>query len=202
MKNKRGIVNFIINSTIAIITIIIVFLITALAVIYVKTNKNTMEIADFMGYKPIICISNSMEDEFQVGDIIINKKVPENEINIGDIITFNENGTVIMHRVKEIKYDENGNIGYITKGDSNNTIDENIVKYTDVEGKYYYMIPKIGNLILMLQKPQGFLIALFIPMAILVICYKIILSRKELKELRKSKLLKRLQEKEIANNNF
>lgn len=202
MKNKRGIVNFIINSTIAIITIIIVFVITALAVIYVKTNKNTMEIADFMGYKPIICISNSMEDEFQVGDIIINKKVPENEINIGDIITFNENGTVIMHRVKEIKYDENGNIGYITKGDSNNTIDENIVKYTDVEGKYYYMIPKIGNLILMLQKPQGFLIALFIPMAILVICYKIILSRKELKELRKSKLLKRLQEKEIANNNF
>lgn len=202
MKNKRGIVNFIINSTIAIITIIIVFVITALAVIYVKTNKNTMEIADFMGYKPIICISNSMEDEFQVGDIIINKKVPENEINIGDIITFNENGTVIMHRVKEIKYDENGNIGYITKGDSNNTIDENIVKYTDVEGKYYYMIPKIGNLILMLQKPQVFLIALFIPMAILVICYKIILSRKELKELRKSKLLKRLQEKEIANNNF
>lgn len=197
MENKRGITNFIANTIITLLIVVVVSVLVVLIVIYARTNKTTMEIADFMGYKPTICISNSMENEFKVGDIVISKKDIEESINIGDIITYREGNEIITHRVENIVLEDN-KTKYVTKGDSNNSIDECLVEYSQIEGIYCYKIPVIGNIILMLQKPQGFLIVFFIPVAIIACLYKVIISRKELKELRKTKLLKRLQEKQIS----
>lgn len=200
MKNERKLSKFIIKCITSIILIFLISIVAILLIIYIKTNKNTAEIADFAGFKPTICVSNSMETEFEVGDIVISKKCLESEINIGDIITYQKDGSIITHRIKDIVYDENGKKEYITKGDSNNIEDEYTVDYNSVEGKYCYKIPKIGIVILALKKPQGFIAVFFIPIALIAISYKILLSRKELKELRKRKLLKRLQEKKILQD--
>lgn len=199
MRQKNRVINFIANTVITILLSVVMLILVVLIVICIKTNNKTMEIAGFMRYKPVICISNSMQQEFEVGDIIISKEVSENSIKMGDIITYRENGAIITHRVCDI-VKENNQIKYITKGDSNNTIDDNLVDYNQIEGMYCYKIPKLGSLILTLKKPQVLVLIALLPICIIAIIYKTIINRKEIKELRKRKLLKRLQEKQIAKS--
>lgn len=199
MKHERKILNFIVDTVITILLVIVMCISLILIIICVKSNKNTTEIADFMGYKPVVCISNSMQDVFEVGDIVISKKCSEDSISIGDIITYREGENIVTHRVENIVYTEKGK-AFVTKGDSNNTIDQDTVIYEQIEGKYCYKIPQLGKIILLLQKPQGFIIVFLIPVAIIAIIYKIILIRKDVKDLRKRKLLKRLQEKQLSSN--
>lgn len=201
MRQKNRVINFIANTVITILLSVVMLILVVLIVICIKTNNKTMEIAGFMGYKPVICISNSMQQEFEVGDIIISKEVSENSIKTGDIITYREDETIITHRVCDI-VKENNQIKYITKGDSNNTIDDNLVDYNQIEGMYCYKIPKLGSLILTLKKPQVLVLIALLPICIIAIIYKTIINRKEIKELRKRKLLKRLQEKQIAKSDI
>ncbi len=201
MRQKNRVINFIANTVITILLSVVMLILVVLIVICIKTNNKTMEIAGFMGYKPVICISNSMQQEFEVGDIIISKEVSENSIKMGDIITYRENGAIITHRVCDI-VKENNQIKYITKGDSNNTIDDNLVDYNQIEGMYCYKIPKLGSLILTLKKPQVLVLIALLPICIIAIIYKTIINRKEIKELRKRKLLKRLQEKQISRSDI
>jgi len=58
--------------------------------------------------------------------------VPENpkQIKIGDIITFEQDGELIVHRVIDIGTDEQG-VYFITKGDNNNVTDGKI-RFKDV----------------------------------------------------------------------
>ncbi len=59
--------------------------------------------------------------------------VPENpsQIEIGDIITFEQNEELIIHRVIEKGFDENGAY-FITKGD-NNTVTDGKIRFRDVK---------------------------------------------------------------------
>jgi len=54
----------------------------------------------------------------------------EEEINVGDIITFNKNEVLIVHRVIEKGRDAQG-IYFITKGDNNNLSDGK-VRFSDI----------------------------------------------------------------------
>lgn len=185
-------------------TILIIICIPLLIVfltIAVKANINHDKLPDFMGYKPLICASNSMSNIFEVGDLTITKEVEENELQKGDIITFwnTEHDTVITHRIEEITTNEEGKKVYVTKGDMNNEIDEEVVEYNQVEGEYIGHIKYIGNLILWIQKPTGLIIAFLIPVLICAIVYRHNLKRKEIKSKRTEKLLKRIEEKQKKN---
>ena len=57
----------------------------------------------------------------------------EDDIKIGDIITFRENNIFIIHRVIDKGVDEEG-IFFITKGD-NNLINDGKVRFEDIEHK-------------------------------------------------------------------
>lgn len=83
------------------------------------------------GYKPLIVLSKSMEPTYKEKSIIYYKSVNENEIRVGDIITFKgSKNELISHRVMEIN---NGLI--TTKGDANSIEDINKVEYKDIYGK-------------------------------------------------------------------
>lgn len=69
--------------------------------------------------------SDSMNPTIYKGDAVIIDKVSNNNINKNDIIAYNDNGTLIIHRVIDIISSDN-NTYYITKGDNNNTIDKKI----------------------------------------------------------------------------
>lgn len=78
-----------------------------------------------------------MVPTFEKGDIIIIKK--QKEYNVGDIITYEteEQGTkyLVTHRIIEIN--ENG---YITKGDANNTKDEETIYENVIRGKLFLTV--------------------------------------------------------------
>ena len=63
---------------------------TVFVMIFTIISVNTVgkEEASFLGYKPNIVLSDSMQDTFAVGDLEISKKVDVNTLEVGDIITF------------------------------------------------------------------------------------------------------------------
>ncbi len=109
----------------------------------------------FMGYKNFIVLTGSMKPALNIGDIVIVKET--DNIKKGDIISFKNQESVVTHRVYEIRK-ENGKDYYITKGDANSGTDDDLLSIEDIEGKYCFKIPFIGNIILFLQKPIGIII--------------------------------------------
>lgn len=180
------------------IPIVIIFLTIA-----IKANINHNKLPDFAGYKPLICASNSMSNIFELGDLTITKEVTQSELKKGDIITFwnTKHDTVITHRIEEISKDEKGNTIYITKGDMNNEIDAETVSFNQIEGKCIGHIKYVGNLILWLQKPTGLIVAFLVPIIIIALVYRHNLKKKEVKDKRKEKLLKRMEEKQKNKSN-
>ncbi len=94
-----------------------------------------------MGNKPLVVLSGSMEPTYKVGSIIYFHKVSEDEIKVGDAVTFAyESGDYITHRITSI---ENGE--YETKGDANNTADARKITFADIQGKVSNLyIPYLG----------------------------------------------------------
>lgn len=76
--------------------------------------------------------SGSMENELNIGDIILIKEF--DKYNVNDIITYNvDNEYLVTHRIIE---ERNGS--FTTKGDNNNTSDSKSVSKENIEGKVIY----------------------------------------------------------------
>lgn len=154
-----------------ILTIIIYILLIPIIlwnlIIMVQTIKNPNETPSVYGIKTFCIISGSMEPYIQINDVVVIKEVPQNEINKGDIITFDVKGEKITHRITNIEADENGELIYTTKGDANNIEDETKVTFEDIEGKYIGKIPKVGKIIMALKSKT----TVFIILAILILLY-------------------------------
>lgn len=123
------------------------------------------DVAAFNGYAVLEVISGSMEPTIHVGDmIIINTK--DDNYNEEDIVTFKDKDMLITHRIVSVTEDE-----IITKGDSNNALDEAITS-GDIVGKYVFKISNGGKILASLKSPltmimifvAGVLFCIFISM--------------------------------------
>lgn len=164
-------------------------------VIIAKSYINPDKVPDFMGWKPFITLSGSMETAISTGDLILVKEVDPATLKVGDIIAYREDKeTVITHRIIEL-YEDEGQTKFVTKGDNNNTEDRNLVEFSQVEGKFQKRIPKLGNVAMFLQTPTGILVALSIP-ALIYILYRLSSRRtdKKYEEVKKAEEEKMKQE--------
>ena len=127
------------------LVIVLPFLIFNLTLI-IKSKLYPDKIADFMGYKPFIVMSGSMETTINIGDLVIVKKVNSSSIHTGDIIAFKNGNIVISHRVKEV-INDSGTYKFKTKGDNNNVADDFIVNYDANEGIYVNKIHGLGSIL-------------------------------------------------------
>ena len=133
---------------------------------YIKPN----EVPSFLGWKPFIVLSGTMETQIMTGDVAVVKKIDANELKENDIIAFkDDDNIVITHRIIEIIKDENGNTKYKTKGDNNNDEDDGFVRPEQIEGIYKFRIGKLGNLALFVQTPVGMVICISIPLILLLL---------------------------------
>lgn len=111
-------------------------------------------ISGILRYQLIAIGSNSMKNVYQRGDAVLIYKYYKNnadKINIGDILVYKYNDTVITHRVVD-KYYSNGHIAFRTKGDNNKTIDNNVVLDNDIRGIVINKIKYIGYPTILLQE--------------------------------------------------
>ncbi len=156
----------------------IIFFIVAIVVIFnliLLVQKIQNKPASIFGYKVFVVISGSMEPNIHVGDIVITKNVDEENIKIGDVITFNNDKYTITHRVIDIIQDDE--IFYKTKGDHNSVADKDLIKYNNIEGVCKFRIEKIG-VIFMHSKS---IIRAIIILCIFYLMIKIIERKNEMK---------------------
>ena len=135
-------------------------------------------------------VSPSMVPTINVLDVVVTMRVnsPE-EIEKEDIVTFNStdyrySGVLVTHRIVDIEKTSSGEYLFTTKGDNNNTKDQNLVDPSDVEGVYVFKIPKLGEILLLLKEPRSLLLVLLIILVIGLIWLQIA-DRREKEVLKK-----------------
>lgn len=99
------------------------------------------------GYGVAVVLSGSMEPEFSQGDMITVKEA--DELEVGDIVVFQEGGILIVHRIIDIDGDK-----ITTKGDAN-SIADNPIDRSVIKGEVMFHIPYMGVLINVLKSPIG-----------------------------------------------
>ncbi len=135
--------------------------------------------------------SGSMEPTLPVGSLIYSKPVNVNDLQEGDIITYNlinpqtNQTSIVTHRITKVINEEtlktytDPETGeereqtlkrheFVTKGDANNTEDSYTIPSGNVIGRYAWQIPYLGNVTGFVQRPQGFLLFVLIPAGILI----------------------------------
>ncbi|MTD38336.1 signal peptidase I [Erwinia sp. CPCC 100877] len=115
------------------------------------------------GYRIFGVLTNSMVSPgdkirsggFRAGDLLIIKETPEDEIKVGDVITYhpssdpiNKSTNYLTHRVVAVK-EEFGNekgIYFVTRGDANQT-DDMPISADSLVGKVTWKVPKIAGVL-------------------------------------------------------
>ncbi len=146
---------------VTIIYIILVPLLLYNITLIFKSLINPNKTPDFFGYKTYVIISGSMEPNLKIGDIVIVKKVDEDQLNVGDIISFRQGQNVVTHRISQIK-NEYGEKVYVTKGDHNNAEDAGTIDYSYIEGKVVNSIKKMGKLVIFFQGKLSILVIVIV----------------------------------------
>lgn len=135
------------------------------------------------GYKAFNITTNSMEPNINKGDIIITKKVKnEDKLKKDDIITFWQDDEIITHRIIDIT-ETNGEKRYITKGDNNNIPDLEKISFSQIEGVKVISIPYLGKIVEALENK----IIFFIILLLILLIYLYRLNKTEKSEIRRQK---------------
>lgn len=119
---------------------------TKSAKLVIITIVLTVFIAGLFPYKPVAVMSNSMVPDFHRGYIVISKKINKEDIkkiNVGDILEYQLESNVIIHRVIKIE-EKDGMKIFTTKGDNNDFPDIKEVKENQVLGVVKFKIPYAG----------------------------------------------------------
>ena len=97
-------------------------------------------------HQAIVIASGSMQPHLDRGDVVIVKKLKEEEkrdLNIGDILVFKREDKIIVHRIYK-KYDSGNEVFFETKGDHNDNPDGYLIEVSDIVGTTHIKIKYIG----------------------------------------------------------
>lgn len=157
------------------IFVVIVVIVAVAMMIFTIVSVNTFDKTnrDVFGYKFFISQSDSMAaTDFSAGDIVIVKEVDVFTLKEGDIITFisqspSSYGQTLTHKIREVRKDAEGGIGFVTYGTTTNTDDEALA--TIVIGKYVGKLPYVGSFFVFLKTTPGYILCILVPFLILII---------------------------------
>lgn len=151
--------------------IIIIILIVLIA--YYSYQKFILQkkYVSFFNHNFFIILSGSMETTINTKDLIVTS--PKDTYEKGDIIAFNQDETVTVHRIIDVK-NEDGIKSYVTKGDNNNAEDLDEVKNEDILGAYNFTIPILGGIIIFFATNPILLIVLIVALVLIYFIIKLL----------------------------
>lgn len=152
----------------SIISIIITLLLLVILVAWLQVKVFDMKYANILGFTMFEVVTGSMSGTIEIDDYVIVKETTD--INVKDIITFQDGDSFVTHRVVEIRGDK-----IITRGDANNSDDKEIT-YDDIVGKVIYVLPGAGVWKSVLLEKQ-----VFIPIIITLVLFVVFFSIEEKK---------------------
>ncbi len=155
-----------------IMTLICLIVVVYFGDIFINLHRGVYKYPLFGAY---VIVSPSMVPTIKVKDGVIVKRSSDNELNIGDIITFSStdmrySGLTITHRIIDKKESNNGNMMFRTKGDNNIKEDATSVATDNIYGKVIFKMPMIGYLQDFFSKPLNFIIV-FVGIISIVLVY-------------------------------
>lgn len=165
-KAFTGKISTVINILLCIILLPVIFInVTVIINSYLHPN----DIPGIFGIKPVAVLSGSMEDTFMTGDLIFIKETDPTTLKKGDVICYLVSDQAITHRIVDVTK-ENGNPVYTTKGDANNSIDQNTVKPEQIQGIWSGIRWNgMGDFIVFLSSTTGMIIFILCPILLLII---------------------------------
>lgn len=178
---NKNIIKTIFKAIKIILTVVVVIILGAVILQRVSNNK-----ISFFGYGIYTIISESMKPEYEIGDMLVSKEIPEKDIKVGDDIVYigksgEYDGKVITHRVTRI--DDKIH----TQGLSNYREDP-AIEYSQVYGKVVKKLFLLSLFSKLMNNSLLFYIIIFVPFTILVFFdIKGIIKDKEELEKKKSK---------------
>ena len=129
---------------------------------------------------------NNLNDQFEMFDVVITHPLPdEDEIELYDIVVYERDGMLIIHRVVGIEEpnDKHSERYFLFQGDAISRHDVYPVLYSQMKAIYEgERIPFLGSIITFIQSPAGWLCFILILFGIIVTP---IIENKLLNEMRK-----------------
>lgn len=129
---------------------------------------------------------NNLNNQVEMFDLIVMNPLPnEEEIKLYDVVVYETQGQMVLHRIVEIKDpDEEYNVKrYIFKGDANKEADKTPVLYSQMRGIYRgNRIQYLGSFVIFINSPAGYLCIFLI--VVTLIAYPLI-ERKLVKEIKR-----------------
>lgn len=174
------------------ITILIIISFFAFLLIFQSTFLKNKSI---FGYRSYVIASNSMYPVLEYGDVILVKDISFDDIEIGDIITYQGNNgelknKIITHEVIDINYVNDVRV-LVTKGRANTGVDPYVYP-EQIYGKFFYKYTIISFASKIVRNKFGFVLFIFIPFGILFVLEFINMvketKRRELEKLVKAQL--------------
>lgn len=181
VKNRRKVIGLI--RTIAFYVIIIIIIPVFVFSLINKVMGNVMMIGNkavmvvatgSMGYKNEAndyLFNRNLNNQFQQYDIIVLEKVKQSDINLYDVIAYeNDKGMNIIHRI--ISIEPGSSTKYVTRGDIYDSSKTDLYKpvYEDVIGRYTgKRIPSVGIFIMFLQSYAGIITVVSLVYCLLMI---------------------------------
>ena len=104
-------------------------------------------IAGFFKYMPVAVMSNSMANLIKRGDVVVIEKLSDSDIEnikLYDIVEYELDNHIVVHRVIKIEQTKDGKYKFITKGDHNGAPDNKKVSEEQIIGKVKFKIPNVG----------------------------------------------------------
>lgn len=149
----------------------IVITVILLVLIVLTGFQRFSDAGSFFGYRIFTVATGSMIPMYDIGDTLLVKDVPIEDIKIGDAVTYSSEiggrPANITHEVIDIELDENGKYNFHTKGIANN-IEDPIVGEEQVVGKVIHKFFFLSILGYITTKKILLLLVITIPLAILV----------------------------------
>ena len=174
-------INKVIKSIISVILIFLFFVNMILLYYNLKNEKNP----SLFGIYFFNIISGSMRPTLTEKDVVIVCNVEENNLKIGDIITFTQKEKIISHRIIKID-NKSEEKRFYTKGDNNIIEDEYPIQYNQIYGKVVFKIPLIGSVFQIIQKDNG-IIKTIIMIGIVFVLYSIRDNKKNRRKMLRKK---------------
>lgn len=155
-----------------------------IVIIVQRVSNNNLSIG---GFRVFMIVSESMKGEYEIGDILVSKKVDANKIKVGDNVTYlgeekELEGLIITHKVIK-KYEKDGQDMFVTKGLTNEVEDPSI-RYDQIYGKVIYKTVVLSFIARMMNNKLTYYI-LFVIIALIMsieITSAIFEARREEKE--------------------
>ncbi len=119
----------------------------------------------------VVVTSESMVPTLQPGDLLVLQGRPQEQIQVGDIIVYQDSwytDAPIVHRVVDIEIID-GVYHYITRGDANTHNDPGDRTIDEVIGVVVFRIPLLGHVSMFLRTPAGIALIVIIFAAIIIL---------------------------------